>query len=128
MAWGIWLWKGSHCEIKGPWFCKAFLWLSISFYGVDNWLFGLVKGKVSSNQAKEKWCENPANIIYHNIKTSDLYLPPHPTHRLFQNFSAKIFLSTNYAPILHQDSISFHLSHQAPLKVMCHFYNIKSDM
>ena len=34
----------------------------------------------------------------------------------------------NQGPILHRGSISFHLSHQPPLKVMCHFLYSKSDI
>ena len=34
---------------------------------------------------------------------------------------------SNKGPILHRDSISFHLSHQPPLSVMCHFLCSKSD-
>ena len=33
----------------------------------------------------------------------------------------------NLGPILHHDSISFHLSHQPPLKVTEHFLCSKSD-
>ena len=44
-----------------------------------------------------------------------------------------LFVSTkddgqaNLSPILPQDSISFHLSHQPHLKVTCHFLCNKSD-
>ena len=41
--------------------------------------------------------------------------------------STKGNVQANLGPILHQDSISFHLSHQPPLKVMCHFLCSKSD-
>ena len=38
-----------------------------------------------------------------------------------------MFQYANQVPILHWDSISFHLSHVSPLKVTCHFLCSKSD-
>ena len=60
-------------------------------------------------------------------KLHTIYVHTHSTHRLFQNFSAKEFQYANEGPILHRESISFHLSHVPPLKVMCHFLCSKSD-
>ena len=49
------------------------------------------------------------------------------SHPLFLNLPAKEFHSANYGQIILQDSISFHLSYQPPLKVTCHFLCCKSD-
>ena len=35
---------------------------------------------------------------------------------------------SNKGPILHRDSISFHLSHKPPLSVMCNFYVVKMSL
>ena len=45
----------------------------------------------------------------------------------FENISDKVFLFPNWGPILHQDIISFHLSHP-PLLGMCHFYVLQMSL
>ena len=52
-------------------------------------------------------------------------LEPHTT---FWKSITKVTPFLNKGPILHQDSISFHLSYQPPLSVMCHFLCSKSDI
>ena len=49
------------------------------------------------------------------------------THTTFWKSITKVTPFSNEGPILHRDSISFHLSHQPPLKVTCHFLCTKSD-
>ena len=49
------------------------------------------------------------------------------SHTTFWKSITKVTQFSNKAPILHRDSISFHLSHQPPLSVMCHFLCCESD-
>ena len=48
-------------------------------------------------------------------------------HTTFWKSITKVTPFSNKGPILHRDSISFHLSHQPPLSVMCHFLCSESD-
>ena len=51
-----------------------------------------------------------------------------PSHTTFWKYITKVTPFSNKGPILHQDSISFHLSHQPPLSVMCNFYVVKMSL
>ena len=47
------------------------------------------------------------------------------SHTTFWKSITKVTPLSNSGPILHRDIISFHLSHQPPLSVMCHFCVVK---
>ena len=53
-------------------------------------------------------------------------LVPYSSHTTFWKSITKVTPFSIKGPILHRDSISFHLSHQPPLSVMCHFLCSKS--
>ena len=63
----------------------------------------------------------PCTSEFTRVPVSQSGKDVHQSHRLFEKILAKVFLSANQGPILLQESISFHLSHQPPLKVMCYF-------
>ena len=48
-------------------------------------------------------------------------------HTTFLKSFTKVTPFSNKGPILHWNSLSFHLSHQPPLSVMCHFLCSESD-
>ena len=62
------------------------------------------------------------DLFYLKVMASGEKVSHKNAHRLFQNFSAKEFLSAYEGKIFHRDNISFHLSHQPLLKVTSHFY------
>ena len=49
------------------------------------------------------------------------------SHATFWKSITKVTPFSNKVPILHRDSIRFHLSHQPPLSDICHFSCSKSD-
>ena len=50
------------------------------------------------------------------------------THTTFWKSITKVTPFSNKGPILHRDRLSFHLSHQPPLLVMCNFYVVKMSL
>ena len=50
------------------------------------------------------------------------------SHTTFWKSITKVTPFSNKCPILHRDSISFHLSYQPPLSVMCNFYVVKMSL
>ena len=57
-----------------------------------------------------------------------ILLNPLTPHTTFGKSITKVTPFSNKGPILHRDSISFHLSHQPPLSVMCNFYVVKMSL
>ena len=67
----------------------------------------------------------PHCISYPYIKTTQTVLKNcekiHNLHTTFWKSITKVTPFSNEGPILHQDALSFHLSHQPPLYVSIHF-------
>ena len=99
----------------------AVLLAILSIQGIFPSSFFTTKFATMKQENKASYCRPQAVVVNCKDLHQNLWIckPGKGAHSLFENFSARVFLSVKQGQILHRDDISFHLSHQPPLYVMC---------